>query len=220
MNDEDTDELPLPLPAVGQGVPFAKFNTNGQYWMTGIAPEGSITLQEPDVYIGVVDMNTQYHDPFEKKPVSLPPKPAGNGEFDFDWTNKMWRSNIARCRAIKHAAIEAERDRRLRDPEIVYDGKLLDADPQAKQNLQDKVTAVSSRLARNRFTPPQMLVWRDRENNMHAFPDLATYKAWLEGFVIALEERGMQAWAWSWQKKDQLRSLTTYQQVEDFDPTS
>ena len=68
--------------------------------------------------------------------------------------------------------------------------------------------------------PAEQLVWRDADNVTHAFADLATYKAWLQGFAIALGARGTMAFAWSWQKKAQLESLSSFEDIVAFDPIS
>lgn len=147
---------------------------------------------------------------------NLPPRPTVDHEYDY--TANAWADprGMADLVTAKHKAIEAARDARLNEPAILYDGMLLDADAGSKQNLQDKVTAMASRIAKNKATPPQMLVWKDRENKIHAFPDVQTYKDWLDGFVIALEERGMAAWGWSWQMKDALHALKTVEEVRAF----
>ena len=120
----------------------------------------------------------------------------------------------------KAKLIERERDLRLSAPIIEYDGMRLDADPLSKQNLQDKITAVNARASSGKPPSAAMLVWRDADNVMHSFASLNAYRAWLDGFVIALEERGMQAWGWSWAKKDQLAAMTTVEEVLAFDPTT
>lgn len=199
-------------------VEFARFDANGQYITTGVVPSDSITLAEPDVYIGSVNMLTQYHDTVENLPVDIPQQPSPNHRFDF--VQKEWIDprTLEEVKALKHTAIEVERDRILCGQVIVYDGMNLDADKNAKQNLQDKITATNSRISRGTPTPPQMLVWKDHDNVIRPFPDLETYKHWLEGFAIALENRGMMAWAWSWQMKDYVDSLTTVDEVSAFNP--
>lgn len=149
--------------------------------------------------------------------VELPTRPSLFHEWDA--TSRAWVGNVVRVRAYRHKQIEDARDKRLNEPVIEYNGMLLDAGPQAKQNLQDKVTATNSRIARGTPTPVQTLVWKDHENQIHAFSDLVAYRDWLEGFVIELENRGMQAWAWSWQLKDRLAALTTLDAVLAFDTT-
>ncbi len=209
-----TDSPAAPPPEQIVPVHYAKFDANGKYVVTGIVPSNSPTLQEADTYIGTVDPVTQYHTP--AGPVDKPPQPTP--EYEFNYETKTWGGDVEALRAKRNLQIEAERDLRLVDPVINYNGMLLDADAQSKQNLQDKVTATASRIAQNTPTPPEMLVWKDHTNVIHAFADLATYKAWLDGFVIALENRGMAIWGWSWQRKNDLAALTTFEQVIAFDP--
>jgi hypothetical protein len=151
----------------------------------------------------------------------IPPQPSEHENF-WNEDTQQWEDprDIEDLRAAKAAEIDAERDRRLTVDEMEYDGMLLDANAGAKQNLQDKITAVTSRIEKGTPTPPQMLVWRDRTGVVHSWPTLQAYKDWLNGYVIALENRGMQAWGWSWAKKDALAALTTKQEIVDFDATS
>lgn len=207
---------PEPPPPPIVPVHFARFDANGRYTMTGVVPSNSITLEEPDVHIGIVDPATQYHT--ADGPVDMPPQPTP--EYKFNYETKTWGGDVEELRTKRHTQIEAERDARLVDPVINYNGTLVDADGQAEKNLQQKVTATASRIANNTPTPPQMLVWKDHTNVIHAFPDLVTYKEWLDGFVIAMENRGMAIWAWSWNRKDALNALTTFEQVVAFDPTA
>lgn len=203
-------------PPVVVAVHYARFDANGRYTMTGVVPSDSPTLAEPDVHVGVVSQTTQYHT--QDGPVDMPAKPAP--EYEFDFVTKTWAGDVEKLRAVRHRQIETKRDERLVDPVLNYNGTLVDADAQAKQNLQDKVTATASRIANNTPTPPQMLVWKDHDNVIHPFADLPTYKAWLDGFVIALENRGMNVWAWSWQRKDALNALQTFEDVRLFDPVA
>jgi len=207
---------PEPPPQVVP-VHFARVDSDGRYVSTGVVPSDSVTLLEPDVVVGEVDPEMQYHDFASGGPVAKPAKPVEMAEMEFDHQQKTWVGNVEKLKKRKHREIEAERDRRLTDPVIEYDGIRLNAGLLDKQNLQDKITATASRIARGTPTPPQMLVWKDYDNVIRTFPNLEAYKTWLEGFAIALEERGMQAWAWSWAKKDQLAALQTFEEVTAFD---
>jgi hypothetical protein len=73
-------------------VQFARFLPNGKYHNVGIVPPTSDTLLEADVYIGVVDPDTQYHGP-GGKPVSMPPRPSPFAEFNYD--TKSWEVDHA-----------------------------------------------------------------------------------------------------------------------------
>jgi hypothetical protein len=146
--------------------------------------------------------------------------PAPSGSCDWDWTVKAWVPNLAKAKADQHARIERERDRRIAAPVIVYDGKNLDARDEDIRNLEKKLAAVQSRIDTQTETPAQSLVWKDYDNQVHVFADLTTYKAWLDGFAIALDERAMTAWAWSWQKKAQLEAITDPAELDAFDPTA
>jgi hypothetical protein len=96
---------------------------------------------------------------------------------------------------------------------LVYDGKNLDAREQDIRNLEQKLATVQSRIDQGIAAPVDTLVWRDHDDQLHSFADLATYKTWLDGFAIALDERNTAAWSWSWQKKAELAACTTFDQV-------
>lgn len=146
--------------------------------------------------------------------VAMPPAPSQWHQFDF--VTKAWVDgrSLEQAREEKRMAIEAERDRRLVAPVLVYDGKNLDAGEQDIKNLERKLAAANSRIARGEAPTPGSLVWRDYDNIIHEFPDLATYKDWLDGFVLALEDRNTAAWIWSWTKKAQVDAATSIAELE------
>lgn len=184
-------------------------------------PDPELLIQPNEFYSYVNSPDGIYFDVRMRKVnggalQDLPARPSLDHEYDYTVDQWVDTRTIEQMRAIKHKAIENARDKRLNEASLWYAGINVDADPQAKQNLQDKVTAMASRIARGTPTPPQMLVWKDRDNVIHSFPDIQTYKDWLDGFVIALENRGMTAWAWSWQMKDALNALSTFEQIQNF----
>lgn len=176
----------------------------------------NLQVQQGEVaFENVDDAENKYLNP-QGQLRPLPERPPYAYDFRRDLGQWQDSRGLEELRALKRVAIERARDAKLAMPTIVYDGKNLDADAGAKANLQDKITAVASRISTNRATPVQMLVWRDRDNKVWTFNTLQEYRNWLDGYVIALEERGMQAWAWSWQMKDALNAFTTIEQVDAF----
>lgn len=163
-----------------------------------------------------VSDDTHYFDD-DHQLVAMPPRPSA--KHTFDYTTKSWRDprTVDDLKAEKAIEIERERDARIVAPVVVYDGLNLDADARATENLTKKLTEVNSRISRGSGMPSPMLVWRDHDNVVHQFEDIAAYKDWLDGFAIALGERGTLAYAWSWQKKTALAALTTFDEVEAFD---
>lgn len=148
--------------------------------------------------------------------VAFPARPSTSHVWN--WTTKAWDPSTDILRSQHHAAIEAERDRRLVAPVLVYDGKNLDADQRAQDNLSDVLSRVHSALDRGVALPASQLVWKDYDNVVHTFADTAAYKVWLDGFALAMGDRNIAAWGWSWQKKNDLAALTTYDELAAFNP--
>jgi hypothetical protein len=145
------------------------------------------------------------------KAKTRPARPSEHHEWK--WDTKSWAPNLQSALAKRLADVEKERDRRIKAP-IAFDDKVLDADDQAQKNITDKLTAIAKREARGK--PPlsaPLLVWRDHLNANHSFPDQGAYRDWLSDLVIAIEERGTQAWIWSWQKKAEMQACATYEQL-------
>lgn len=149
--------------------------------------------------------------PHDEKPALVDKELADDGTL---------QPSLAKLKEAKSRDIEDVRDRRLVAPVLVYDGKNLDGDAQAKSNLSDKLWEVTSNIARGKSMPVESLVWKDHDNEIHAFPDMASYKDWLDGYVIAFGERNTAVWAWSWQKKAQLEAITTVDELLTFNPST
>lgn len=144
--------------------------------------------------------------------LAIPEKPSPF--HTWDKVAREWTPDLEAAKTAKRKAIEAERDARIYAPVVVYDGKNLDADAVSLDRLAKKLTTTGIQLE-NGDTPDQMtLVWRDADNLTHYFVDLATYHEWLKGFALAVDARGMQAFAWSWAKKAELDGAETVEQVE------
>lgn len=191
-------------------------STTGRVKFCGECPEDALSLQSS---FGSVIEGTYPENQFYWTPDGMVPIPASPGAgYVWDWGTKTWQPDIEGAKAAKRAAIEAERDRRIVAPVLVYNGANLDADQRATDNLTKKLAEVNSRIAQNQPLAAGQLVWRDHDNNMLTFADMTSYKNWLDGFAIALGGRGTDAYAWSWQKKSDLDALTTIADVNAFDP--
>jgi hypothetical protein len=194
---------------------FGIFTPTGACLRVGECADEYVQLQCQEgelLYVGECSINDRI-DPVTKAliPNGQPPRPSW--EHDWDEVSVAWVGSLDRARARKHADIEAERNRRLTAPVLVYDGKNLDAREQDIRNLEQKLATVQSRIDQGIAAPVDTLVWRDHDDQLHSFADLATYKTWLDGFAIALDERNTAAWSWSWQKKAELAACTTFDQV-------
>lgn len=201
---------------------YAIYNAAGDILRTGHCPDGEEPNQAHDgeaVFIG----DATFQDLIDPTDGTL--IPGGKGvqpSPDYDWSDatRAWVGNIDRARAGKKALIELERDGRSVAPVLVYDSINLDADMRAIENLKSKLAELDSRDALGQSLTADQCVWRDADNGMHQWPDQASYKAWLQGFAVALGTRGTDAYAWSWQKKAQLDALTTFDDVVAFDAIS
>jgi hypothetical protein len=134
------------------------------------------------------------------------------------WSNATmsWvdQRSLEEAKADKQREIERVRDAMIVSPVIVYDGINLDADARSVENLKSKLLEVGSRIAVNDPLPPEQLMWKDADNELHFFADMATYKTWLDGFAILLGSRGTAAYGWSWYMKAQLEACTTIEEVK------
>ena len=117
--------------------------------------------------------------------------------------------------AMKLREVEDERDRRISSP-IEYLGRTVDADARAQGNITDKINEINAREQIGSPMPVATMIWRDAENTNVTFESQDAMKAWLQGLVIAITQRGTEAYAWSWEVKSQLRSLDSKEEVEAF----
>ena len=117
--------------------------------------------------------------------------------------------------AMKLREVEDERDKRISAP-IEYLGRTVDADARAQGNITDKINEINAREQIGSSMPVATMIWRDAENTNVTFESQDAMKAWLQGLVIAITQRGTEAYAWSWEVKNQLRSLDSKEEVEAF----
>ena len=117
--------------------------------------------------------------------------------------------------AMKLREVEDERDKRISAP-IEYLGRTVDADARAQGNITDKINEINAREQIGSSMPVAPMIWRDAENTNVTFESQDAMKAWLQGLVIAITQRGTEAYAWSWEVKNQLRSLDSKEEVEAF----
>lgn len=146
--------------------------------------------------------------------VHFPEKPSPHHEWD--WPTKSWLPNLDAAKAAKKAEIEAERNRRINEP-LTYDGKVLDADQAARDNLKAKLEEVRERIRMNMPMVPELLVWRDNGNQTHSWPTIEAYHDWLAGYAVAMSDRGTRCYACAWYHKDTLGQLSTMEDIMDFD---
>lgn len=148
--------------------------------------------------------------------VAMPERPSAHHVFDWDAKEWVDPRPVEFFKNAKRQEIERERVRRTAAP-VEYDGKTLDADKTAQSNIANKLLEIDGRLAIGLDMPPELLVWRDYHNQNHTFATMEGYREWLHGLTIAISQRGTEAYAWSWAKKELLDSLTTIEDVQGMD---
>lgn len=144
----------------------------------------------------------------------LPESPSPHHKWD--WTMKSWMPDLPAAVAARKAEIDSERDRRISLP-LLYDGKNLDADARARENLKSKLEEIKSREALNQPMPQQMMVWRDADNVTHSWPTQVAYKTWLEGFAVTMSERGTLIYGACWAHKSNVEALSSVEAVAAYD---
>ena len=135
--------------------------------------------------------------------------------YEWDWTTKSWLPNLDAAKAAKKAEIEAERNRRISEP-LIYDGKVLDADMTARDNLKAKLEEVRERIRLNMPMAPELLVWRDNGNVTHSWPTIEAYHDWLAGYAVAMSDRGTRCYACAWYHKDVLEQLSVLEDIINY----
>ena len=138
-------------------------------------------------------------------------------QCEWDPRAEQWvdTRDLATLKLAKLAQVEAERDRRISAP-IRYLERLVDADARAQGNITDKISEIQAREQVGTPMPEATMIWRDAENLNVSFESQEAMKAWLQGLVIAITQRGAEAYAWSWAVKEQLRSLESKDAIEAF----
>lgn len=129
----------------------------------------------------------------------LPESPSPHHEWD--WTTKSWLPNLDGAKAAKKRDIDALRSAMI-DAPLDYDGKSLDADQSARDNLKAKLEEVRERIRLGIPMLSELLVWRDADNVTHSWPTIEAYHDWLAGFAVAMSERGTRCYACGWHHKD------------------
>lgn len=127
------------------------------------------------------------------------PKPEGL----YVWDNGTW---IIDNNAVLEEAKQVLNNQLLIDryAPISYDGKVLDADKTAIENINGKIVEIEGRLKLNITMDANQMFWRDANNNVHAFNDMNVYLDWLRGLAVAISERTTQLYMTKWESEAQL----------------
>ena len=106
-------------------------------------------------------------------------------------------------------------ERRIAAP-IEYQGRMLDSNARAQSNISNKINEINARIQTGQAMPESLMMWLDANNQVVTFDSQEQMRDWLQGLVIAITQRGTEAYAWSWQVKDQLRALESKDAIETF----
>lgn len=140
-------------------------------------------------------------------------------EMDFDEGGQTLVPTKTTLIARKRAQIEAERQRRNEAP-IDFNGSLLDADPTARENITGVLNKVRELIETGQTMPLSEMMWKDADDGFLTFSDIASYRQFLGGLLVAIVSRGTDLYGWKWQKVSQLAGLATIEDLQAFDPTS
>ena len=145
-------------------------------------------------------------------------KPTYPGDDnDWDAIQKNWKFNKQAAKQRLKKKVERERVRRdLVD--IIYDGKNLQADEEARANIHGKLAEIVAAQALGQTASP--LIWRDSDNIIHSWTDMLAYKEWMQGLVMAIAARGTALYQSSWAHKAALQALDTASEIKNYDITT
>jgi hypothetical protein len=113
---------------------------------------------------------------------------------------------LLELKIIKQNEITNYREKSLYKP-ISYQNSLFDADANSQRNIQAWLITINAGT-----NPPEGFVWRDYNNVDH--PADANFIKGLNNVIVA---RGTQLYQTSWAKKAEVDSLTTVEQVNNYD---
>lgn len=146
--------------------------------------------------------------------VEFPEQPTVHHVFNYDIQNWEDGRVLDDHKLAARIAIETRHAQMMAEP-IEFRGSSLDADVTAQENIKSKLLEISEREALGREMDPELMFWRDADNQMHSFTSMTEYKEWLGSLAIEIVERGTRAYAWSWQKKAEVEAAQTLKDIED-----
>ena len=172
----------------------------------------------PEGYLAVLESNLQevVERGYIKNGIIKTSLKSPSNFHIWDNDSETWLPNLDAAKAAKKAEIEAERNRRINEP-LLYDGKVLDADQAARDNLKAKLEEVRERIRLNMPMAPELLVWRDNANQTHSWPTIEAYHDWLAGYAVVMSDRGTRCYVCAWHHKDVLKALTDIDAIIAYD---
>jgi hypothetical protein len=120
-------------------IEFARFDSNGRYIAMVIGDKEGMKFEDlTRVYIGKVNLQTQYHDMTTGLPADKGPQPSKFHEFDY--VTKQWVDprTVQDHKNAKWKEIKMKRDA-LEVGGFVWDGSKFDSDPFSQSRIQGAV---------------------------------------------------------------------------------
>lgn len=132
----------------------------------------------------------------------------------FDYTTKQWMDprTIDELKAPLLVQVNDARIAYSTAP-IEYAGRLVDADLTAQSNINNKLLELAACKALGVDMNPDLMLWRDADNNYVTFSTMDDMERWLQGLVTKIAERGTQCYVWMWNIKASIEAATT---VDEF----
>jgi hypothetical protein len=135
-------------------------------------------------------------------------------DSEWDVLSKEWIFNEPNAKQKLTRKVEREREHKDKS-DIIYDGKNLQADDEARANIHGKIAEIVAAEAISTTISP--LIWRCSDNIIHTWEDMLVYKAWLQGLVMAIAARSTSLYQASWTHKAAIAALDTVQEIKDYD---
>lgn len=125
---------------------FARYDAQGRYTWFGTATLGTVLANTPGVYVGTVDLLTQYHDSKTNSPKGRGNPPSANHTFDY--ATKQWLDmrSLSALKEDKWTAIKQAREAVELGP-FSYNGKLFDGDLDAQRRLAGYISLSKAAVA-------------------------------------------------------------------------
>lgn len=177
--------------------------TSGRIEKLVSAPDDHLVFYGEEAFVSNEPVSDTTHYVQNGEFIPFPAKPSTH--HTWDWPTKSWLPDLPSAIAARKKEIDRERDRRINLP-LTYDGKVLDADMTARDNLKAKLEEVRERIRLNMPMAPELLVWRDNSNQTHSWLTIDAYHDWLAGYAVAMSDRGTRCYACAWHHKDALKA--------------
>lgn len=145
-----------------------------------------------------------------------PPQPTLFSVWD-DATNS-WLPDVSSAKS-RHSFLAVEEYRRRKELPLSYDGKILDTDDEAREQLMFKAFEFAERARLNQPAGAAARVWENADNTFFRFDTDIQFRNWLGGFVIALSDRTAQQRLALRQHVQNIKALTTVEDIIAYDIT-